>query len=464
MTTNWAGLVDTAGPFTSVAATWVVPAVQPSPGSELSATWVGLDGVSATDPTIIQTGTTQSTVAGQTTYFAWYEMYPAPSVAVANVAPGDVVHADITQIGAGAWTVSISDLSNGRRFSVVVAYPGPGLSAEWIEEAPLVGGQVAALADFGAVGFGGVTVDGAAPSPATLDEVEMVGGGGQAIAYPTSVDPAGGSFAVTYRQPTTASHSGYDLVGSDGGVFVFPGGPSGGYYGSLPGLGIVVHDIVGMVPSPDDRGYFLVGRDGGVFAFGDAPFEGSLPGLGLHVDDIRGIVPTSDNGGYFLVGQDGGVFAFGDARYLGSLPGRGMSVDDVIGIAATPSDQGYWVVRSDGTIDAFGDAPTLGSALGTRSAVSGIASTPDGAGYWVVTQNGATFPFGDAGSYGSLPALGIAPARPVIGLVPTADDLGYWLIGSDGGIFAFGDAPFVGSLPGLGVHVDDVVGAVPTQF
>ena len=75
--------------------------------------------------------------------------------------------------------------------------------------------------------------------------------------------------------------SGYDLVGEDGGVFVFPTNQSGGFYGSLPGLGVTVHDIVGMVPSHDDRGYFLVGRDGGVFAFGDAPFLGSLPGLGV---------------------------------------------------------------------------------------------------------------------------------------------------------------------------------------
>ena len=36
------------------------------------------------------------------------------------------------------------------------------------------------------------------------------------------------------------------------------------------------------------------------------------------------------------------------------------------------------------------------------------------------------------------------------------------MIGSDGGVFAFGDAGFVGSLPGLKVHVDNIVGVVPT--
>jgi kumamolisin len=261
----------------------------------------------------------------------------------------------------------------------------------------------------------------------------------------------------------TVTTSGYDLVGKDGGVFVFPTDQSGGFYGSLPGLGVHVDDITGMVSSPDDGGYFLVGQDGGVFAFGDAPFLGSLPGLHVSVHDIRGIVPTRDNRGYFLVGQDGGVFAFGDAPFLGSLPGEGVHLSDVVGIAATPSDQGYWVVAGNGQVYAFGNATNFGSALGTTSPVSGIAATPDGGGYWIVTQNGGLHQFGDAGYFGSLPGLGVNPTRPVIGIVPTADDEGYWLIGSDGGIFAFGDAPFVGSLPGLGVHITDVVGAVPTK-
>jgi hypothetical protein len=262
----------------------------------------------------------------------------------------------------------------------------------------------------------------------------------------------------------SGASSGYDLVGQDGGVFVFPTGHSGGFYGSLPGVGVHVADITGMVSSPDQKGYFLIGRDGGVFAFGDAPFLGSLPGLHVSVSDIRGIVPTADNRGYFLVGADGGVFTFGDAAFLGSLPGRGVHVGNIIGIAATPSDQGYWLVAANGTVYAFGNAEALGSALGTPSPVASITATPDGGGYWIVTQAGGVYPFGDARSLGSLPALDVRPARAVIGLVPTVDDGGYWLIGSDGGIFAFGDAPFVGSLPALGVHITDVVGAVPTAL
>jgi hypothetical protein len=257
--------------------------------------------------------------------------------------------------------------------------------------------------------------------------------------------------------------SGYDLVGRDGGVFVFPTGQSGGFYGSLPGLGIHVDDIVGMVPTANDHGYFVVGSDGGVFAFGDAPFENSLPGIGVQVNDIVGIVPTADDKGYFVVGSDGGVFTFGDAPYLGSLPGIGVHVTDIVGIAADPTDTGYWLVEANGTVHAFGTAANFASAAGTSSPVSTIESTPDGGGYWIVTQNGSVDAFGDARFSGSLPGIGVIPSRPVIGLVPTSDDGGYWLIGSDGGVFAFGDAPFVGSLPGLGASVTDIVGAVPTH-
>jgi cell wall-associated NlpC family hydrolase len=251
--------------------------------------------------------------------------------------------------------------------------------------------------------------------------------------------------------PGTPSH-GYDLVGSDGGVFVF----HGNFYGSLPGLGVHVDDITGIVPTATDTGYFLVGADGGVFAF-HAPFANSLPGLGVHVDDIVGIVPTLNDRGYFLVGADGGVFSF-NAPFANSLPGLGVHVDDITGIAATADDQGYWLVGANGSVYAFGDARYHGSA---PAGAVGITATHDGGGYWVVGANGAVSAFGDAGNFGDLPGLGV-PVDNIVGIVVSPDSQGYNLIGSDGGVFSFGDAQNEGSLPGLGVHVDNVVGAVPT--
>jgi hypothetical protein len=79
----------------------------------------------------------------------------------------------------------------------------------------------------------------------------------------------------------------------------------------------------------------MVGRDGGVFGFGDAGFVGSLPGIGVRVSNIVGIVPTADGKGYWMVGSDGGVFGFGDAGYVGSLPGLGVKVSDIVALVPT---------------------------------------------------------------------------------------------------------------------------------
>jgi hypothetical protein len=283
---------------------------------------------------------------------------------------------------------------------------------------------------------------------------------------PFLADPITATNATTCSATVgTTAPSGYDLVGRDGGVFVFsPPGICGGFYGSLPADAVHVDDVVGMVSTNDNQGYFLVGSDGGVFSFGNAPFLGSLPGLGVTPGKpITGIVPTGTDGGYFLVGSDGGVFSFGTAPFLGSLPGEGIDVDNVIGIASTPSGNGYWLVSATGTVYAFGAAHQLGSATGTSSPVSAIAGTPDGGGYWIVTQNGSVHAFGDARNFGTLPSSGVSPAMPIIGIVRTAATAGYWLIGADGGVFTYGDAPYVGSLPSLTVHLSDVVGAVPTS-
>ena len=317
------------------------------------------------------------------------------------------------------------------------------------------------------VKFGGMTAASfSVENPTTIRAVTNAHGAGRvSVAVHTADGTATLGTAFSFVAPVAPARSaGYDMVGRDGGVFVFSSaGTTGGFYGSLPGLAVKVNDIVGMVPTSTDGGYFLVGSDGGVFAFGNAAFLGSLPGD--HVtpsEPITGIVAANTDRGYFLVGRDGGVFAFGTVPFLGSLPGRGVSVDNIIGIASTPTGNGYWLVSSTGTVYGFGAAQALGTAKGTSSPVSAIAGTPTGGGYWITTQNGAVRAFGNAANFGTLPTLGVTPAQPVIGIVHTANTGGYWLIGSDGGIFAFGDAGFVGSLPEDTVRVTDVVGAVPT--
>src|SRR5579875_1178939 len=209
-----------------------------------------------------------------------------------------------------------------------------------------------------------------------------------ATSSPTLKQLTGTVFAVAKSAsappPATSTTQGYWLVGSDGGVFSFG---DARYFGSVPGLGVHVSDVVGMASTPDGKGYWLVGSDGGVFSFGDARYFGSVPGLGVHVSDIVGMASTPDGKGYWLVGSDGGVFSFGDARYFGSVPGLGVHVSDVVGMASTPDGKGYWLVGSDGGVFSFGDARYFGSVPGLGVHVSdvvGMAATPDGKGYWLV--------------------------------------------------------------------------------
>jgi hypothetical protein len=312
------------------------------------------------------------------------------------------------------------------------------------------------LGGMGLTGALAPTAHAATPTPVVLGSVL---GGGSGSGY----HPASGVKA--------AALGGYDLVGSDGGVFAFG---SGSFSGSLPGLGVHVNNIVGIVPSATDNGYFLVGSDGGVFSFGNTTFEGSLPGIGVNVNNIVGIVPSSDDRGYFLVGTDGGVFAFGDSTFEGSLPGNGISVNDVAGIAGTPDNQGYWVLEQDGNISNFGTAQNFGSLTATNPCAGvvgctvipnnpvAIVSTSDGQGWWVVSNLGQVISGGDAQTFGEDFSGGTPSVSDIVSLVPTADDQGYWLIGKNGSVDPFGDAASFGSLPSLGVPVNNIVGAVPT--
>jgi hypothetical protein len=274
----------------------------------------------------------------------------------------------------------------------------------------------------------------------------------------TTSDQPGRTGTWTYTLHVTggAGTSGYRLVGNDGGVFAFGGPP---YEGSLPGLGIDVHNIVGMVATFDGNGYWMVGSDGGVFAFGNAGFIGSLPGLGVHVNNVVSFVPTPSGNGYWMVGSDGGVFAFGDAGFVGSLPGLNVHVNNIVGVVPTNDGLGYWMVGSDGGVFAFGDAGFVGSLPGLGVHVNnivGITGTADHQGYTMIGNDGGVFTFGDAVYAGSLPASGVRVTN-IVGILGTPTGLGYSMVGSDGSVFSFGDATNWGSLPGLGVSVNNIV-------
>ncbi len=97
------------------------------------------------------------------------------------VAPGDMVTALLCTSGAGATSASayFTNRTNGATTSLTFTAPNgtslTGNSAEWIVEAPTVGGQQSAVADYGEVFF---SVCEAVAATASGSETTVGGGSG----------------------------------------------------------------------------------------------------------------------------------------------------------------------------------------------------------------------------------------------------------------------------------------------
>jgi len=342
---------------------------------------------------------------------------------------------------------------------------------------------------------------------AIVGSLLLVGGVSVAAAPATSVN-AVTPYRASVVMASTPDGKGYWVAGIDGGVFSFGDAQ---YYGSLPGSGINVSDIVAIASTPDGKGYWLAGADGGLFTFGDASFYGSLPGVlgGPAPSQVTGFAPTPDGHGYWMLTSDGGIFTFGDAQFYGSLPGINITPNGAriaqsetlfayvgssqLFLQATPDGHGYWIADSAGNVYCFGDArffgtlsEELGSANDRRASsispnprdiakgypttvpITAFVATPDGGGYMMAGTNGNVYTFGDALGRGSLSSVGIVvppvsitgytrpstvdvniPLSTVGDLIRTPDGGGYWMASLDGGVFTFGDAPFYGSIPGV---------------
>lgn len=165
---NWSGYAET-GTFTGVTGTWTVPSVAASSSATYSSAWIGVDGFNNSN--LIQTGTEEDYYNGAAHYNAWWEILPAAETALPGsyaVAPGDRMTASIYETsstvssgggggrfgrgGGGSsehvWVITIGDTTRSWSFSSSQAYNGPGSSAEWVMEAPEVGGRIATLAHY----------------------------------------------------------------------------------------------------------------------------------------------------------------------------------------------------------------------------------------------------------------------------------------------------------------------------
>lgn len=223
-TNNWSGYQASSllpGSFHQISASWVVPSVSQAVRgqAEDSATWVGIGGgcvepidlvvvsTCAVDQTLIQAGSEQDVSAsGQASYGVWYEFLPEPETSLPlSVAPGDVVSVDITEGLPASWSISITVKSPGGGTigsdTIPVTYPALGLTAEWIEESPLVistsGSGISSLPLLNGgspVAFSQARLNGANEALAGTTEVQLVDSSGDVVLSPSAPDSDNDAF------------------------------------------------------------------------------------------------------------------------------------------------------------------------------------------------------------------------------------------------------------------------------
>ena len=212
--TNWSGYAaetnlttPASNAVTQVSGSWNVPKVTGKTNA-YSSVWVGIDGYSSNS--VEQLGTEQDTSrSGATTYYAWWEMYPNPSVQITSltISAGDSISASVTN-NSGAFTLQITDNTTGKSFSTIQTATPQASSAEWIVEAPSSFSGVLPLANFGTATFSvaqatinGTTgaIDNASWQNTSID---MVTNSGTVIDQTSGLTDTGSpitsSFSVTY--------------------------------------------------------------------------------------------------------------------------------------------------------------------------------------------------------------------------------------------------------------------------
>lgn len=223
--TNWSGynqgaLEQNGKLFTSIEGDWTVPtATQHTPGTaEYSSTWIGIGGgcvdagCAVTDNTLIQLGTEQDVAAdGTASYSAWWEIIPAPSIAITDLAvhPGDRMHATLSESVPGLWTMTLANLTTGKSFTQTIPYLSTKTTAEWIEETPVVvAGDgtvgVGPLPNLSTVRFDGARVNGTGADLLGSEAIQLVDSNGSAVMTPSTPDPQRDGFDDCSYQATCA--------------------------------------------------------------------------------------------------------------------------------------------------------------------------------------------------------------------------------------------------------------------
>jgi Peptidase A4 family len=211
---NWAGYAAAGNPgtFTSVSASWAEPAVTCTATGTFASFWVGLDGDGTN--TVEQTGTEADCAGGAASYQGWFEMFPAAPVFYDSpVEPGDAMSASVVAGGGGAFTLTLTDSTQGWTQTTDQTSDTAQLgSAEVIAEAPSNGAAVLPLSNFGTVSFTGATADQSAIGNENPSALTMVSANDVTEATPSALT-GGNAFTVTWDSSgtgTTATGSAAD--------------------------------------------------------------------------------------------------------------------------------------------------------------------------------------------------------------------------------------------------------------
>src|SRR5437660_5550727 len=118
---------------------------------------------------------------------------PGPSVAITNmtIAAGDHMHASIAELvpGSNVWTIVLQDVTRTETFSQTVPYRSSHLTAEWIEETPLLlsaNAGFAALPNLTNPAFTKATTNGAPANLQPSEEIQLIDGNGKVIGAPSA--------------------------------------------------------------------------------------------------------------------------------------------------------------------------------------------------------------------------------------------------------------------------------------
>ena len=118
-----------------------------------------------------------------------------------TVGAGDHMHASIAEVVAGSniWTIVLQDVTRGQSFTTTVPYSSTHLTAEWIEETPLLIGTnagFAALPNLTNPAFTAATTNGANANLQTSEQIFLTDSNGNVIGAPSAPNATRNGFSA----------------------------------------------------------------------------------------------------------------------------------------------------------------------------------------------------------------------------------------------------------------------------